>query len=237
MASIVYGLIYGLCVLAEISYDFDHLGMPGIWVACSASAWVSMTSISSLMVDWKCIQREKPAGLATAISVFLVAIGLLLGALLAFLPDTPITQIDIAAQTARGAYLKDSVYSVLLGLILFVVPFHLVLTLQREFQEGRYRPNLALLSGERKAVAPDGAIYLRPATLAILLLIAFLASIPLTMGLFSHLRPGRYSGLFTVLIYLRWIAYFGMGLLCVLWYGNVLNRLKREALTAEDVRF
>jgi len=44
-------------------------------------------------------------------------------------------------------------------------------------------------------------------------------------------------GLFTVFIYLRWIAYFGLGLSCVFWHNHVLNRLKRECLTAEDIRF
>ena len=237
LVAALYGCIYALCLMAEISYAFDRLGQTAVWVASATFAWVVITTIGALTVDWKLTRRGNHSGLGAAIGVLVGATVLMFTGLSVFLPNSPVTEMDIPAQTARGAYLKDIVYTVPVVLIVLAVPFHFVLALQKEFQEGRYRPSLALLSGDRKAVTPEGAIHIRPAALSVMLLVAFLISIPLTMGLFSHLKTGPYQGLFTIWIYLRWIAYFGLGLTCVLWYSHVLNRLKRECLTAEEVQF
>jgi len=127
------------------------------------------------------------------------------------------------------------------GAVLFVVGlFGVIVTrykVKMNREEGRHALTLALLCGEKRAVAPEGTAQVGPRTLWILLLIAFLMAIPLTATLFNHIKPSQTLGMFTLFIYLRLFAYFGLGLIGLLWYARALNELKRECLTAENVRF
>lgn len=233
----LYALTYSFGLISEIAYAFDRFGRAAVWLSPVVFVWVCLTTLGALALDWKATEQGKSRGLRLSITVTVVAATALVGALSFFLPSFPITQMDTPAQTAQGGYLKGVVYVLPLAFVFLLVPFHFVLAMQRELQEGRYRLALALLSGDKRAVSPEGSIHISVRTLWILLLAAFLLSIPLTAGLFGHVKASPYLSIFTIFIYLRWMAFFGLGLVCLFWYSRLLNELKRECLAAERVSF
>jgi len=126
--------------------------------------------------------------------------------------------------------LKDMSYFLILAFSFLLLPFHFVVTMEREIAFGQYQQVLSLLTGSKLSVAPGGTFYPRSSALA-LLLVGFLAmSIEMTARLSDHLMPGPYMNLFTQLVYLRGALYFGLGIKCILWYQRALNELKRESL-------
>jgi hypothetical protein len=237
LCACLYALTYSFGLISEIAYVFDRYGRTATWVSPLVFAWVCLTTIGALALDWKATERGKSGGLRLSIAVTIIAAAALVASLSFFLPNFPVTQMDTPAQTAQGGYLKGVVYVLPVAFVFLLVPFHFVLAMQRELQEGRYRLALALLSSDKRAVSPEGSIHISVRTLWILLVAAFLLSIPLTAGLFGHVKTSPYLGIFTLFIYLRWLAYFGLGLVCLFWYSRLLNELKRECLAAERVSF
>ena len=233
----LYALTYTFGLIPEIAYAFDRFGKTAMWVSPLVFLWILLSTLGALALDWRTTEQGRAGGLRWSIGVCVLAAAVLFGSLCFFLPNYPIVQMDTPAQTAQGAYLKGIVYVLPLAFLHLLVPFHFILAMQRELQEGRYRLALALLSGDKRAVTPDGSIHISIRTLWVLLLAAFLLSIPLTAGLFGHVKPSPYLGLFTLFIYLRWLAFFGLGLVCMFWYNRLLNELKRECLAAEKVSF
>ena len=58
----------------------------------------------------------------------------------------------------KTAYLKGVVYAVAFAAIFVLVPFHFIVTMQRELQGGRHRPAFDLLSGSRFGTIAPRAI-------------------------------------------------------------------------------
>ncbi|HZE62508.1 MAG TPA: hypothetical protein VE056_01445, partial [Pyrinomonadaceae bacterium] len=54
-------------------------------------------------------------------------------------------------------------------------------------------------------------------------------SLVMTSRLLDHLRPGKYMNLFTLLVYVRGILYFGLAMECLIWYYLALERIKRAS--------
>lgn len=237
IASVLYALSWVFGLISEVAYGFDQFGRGALWLSLPLFLWFFLTSVVGLLADWKLTIKGNLSGLRISMSGFASSAALAFAGLCFFLPDIPITQMTIHSQTARGAYLKGILYTMPLVIMHLLIPFHFVLAMQHELQEGRYRLALALLSGDGRSVTPEGAIHVRLRTLGFLLLVAFLVSIPLTARLFTQAMPSPYLGLFTLFIYLRWFTYFGLGLICLLWYSRAINELKRECLAAENVHF
>jgi len=237
LSSGLYAMAYFFILLSEVSYAFDRLGLVAMILAPLVFCWVFSTSIAALFVDWKGAMNGKAHGLPVSIGIVIASAFALFGALCLFLPDVPITVLTKPAQTARGAYLKGMGYILPIAIFYQLMPFHFTVAMQRELRDGRHRMALAFLTGDKRAVAPAGAVYISFRSLAALLAIAFLASVRMNLSLFSETTPSPYLGLFTIFVYLRWFAYFGFGLVCLLWYNRQLNELKRECLAAENISF
>ena len=89
---------------------------------------------------------------------------------------------------------------------------------------------LALLTAQPRGVVPRSAIYLRVWWLALGLMLAGVVSVFLTQDLFDHLKPSRYMSVFMELALGRCLLFFGLGLLCLVWYAKALNEIKRECI-------
>lgn len=230
----LYASLYALGLLTEVSYAFDRLGGPALKIAPLVFLWMMGTSVLGLWLNWNSVAFRRRGGLGLAIGIFVGAALLLYLALCHFLPDSPITQASIQTYTAQAAYMKGIRYTLPLAAVFLLVPFHFVLTMQRELRDERHRLGLALLSGEKWAVSPPGAFYIRVRTLWVILLALLLVSIPMTSHLFDNLKPSPYLNLFTHLMQLRWVLYFGLGLECLAWYSRALNEIKRECVVVES---
>ena len=227
---VLYSLLYVVGLITEVSYAFDRFGTEALKLAPLVFLWIMASSMAAAFLDWRATVAERRGGLTSSIATFTVAAVVLYAALCFFLPDQPITRMRIQAYTAQGAYLKGIRYTLPLAIIFFCVPYHFVVTQQAALRAGRHGGVLAVLTEQKWAVSVPGAFYSTVRTLWLILLAAVLASIPMTSHLFDNLEPGRYMNLFTHLVQIRWLLYFGLGLECLAWYSRALNDLKRECV-------
>src|ERR1044071_6093592 len=142
----------------------------------------------------------------------------------------------VQAYPAQAAYLKDALYYLPLWIMFALLPFHAVLSFQRQLKNGHHRSGLNFLSGARDAYSPRGAPFVRVRHLAILLVTATLASFYLTTNLFDNLRPAQHMNLFVSLVQTRTLCYFALGVGLLLWYAHMLNEMKRECVPALSLR-
>jgi hypothetical protein len=229
----LYALLYAVAMVLEVTYRLEQFS-PSVWfVSAGVFAWVFGTSVAGLHFDWKSAARsDRPRVTYYSLPVFVAAAVLLYAALGVYLPDRPVTGASFQTMPAQSAYLKDVGYFLPLGLAFLSLPFHFVLSMQRELSEGRHRMGLGLLSGENWGVTPKGTFYVPAWALAVTLFGALVASLMLTTHLLDNLSEGPHRSLFVQLVLWRVVLYFGLGLECLFWYKRVLNDLKRECLGA-----
>jgi len=229
MTCVLYAGLYVVTLLIEIAYQFDSYGDAGLKASPIVYLWIFSTSIIGLAVDWKFVTKGKRHGLISCLLIFLSAAAIVYGGICLILPSSSITELAHQPYTAQAAYLKDTCYSLLLVMIFLIPTFHFIITIQQELRAGRHRLVFELLSGDKTSVAPSGTIYPSFWILALVLMAMAAFSIYLTANLLDHLRPGPYKNLFTNLIYLRLILYYGFGLKSLGWYYRALNHLKHES--------
>ena len=223
-------LLYSVALFVEIAYQFDRYGPLALKVAPLIFLWIMSTSLAGLAADWRQTRLGKTTGLLFSVPIFIGASLLLYAALGLFLPTYPITQANFQTYSAYGAYLKSIYYFLPLAIIFLVLPFHFIVSMQREMRAGRHRFVLALVTGKRWSVAPRGAIYLKVWALGLILAGAAIVSLALTAHLLENLKPGIYMNLFIQLVEWRFLLYFALGLECLLWYYRSVNEIKRECL-------
>jgi hypothetical protein len=182
----------------------------------------------ALAADWKLTSSGRRSGLAAS-SLLATAAALAMYAVVRpFLPAYPITEASFQTWTAQAAFLKDVVYCDLFATVFVLVPFHFIITLQRELTSGRYISTVELLSTDKYAVAPLGAPYIRVWLLGGLLVFGALYSIVSTAHLLEALKLTPFSNLFIHTIEIRWLLFLALGIECCWWYYAAVNELKRE---------
>jgi hypothetical protein len=233
----LYALLWAEAVILEVAYRFDLFGRRALLVAVLVFCWVAVTFLSGLAADWRRTASGEPGGLFLCVTIVYGSAALLQLALWWVLPKGPITeQTGRQPWSAQAAYLKNVVlYFLPLATIYILLPFHFVLAVQREVAAQRHGPVLALLTGERKAAAPE-SVYLRAGWLAVALFVVALLAVVMTQDLFDHLKPNPYKTFFMYLALGRTLLVFGVALLCLLWYSRVLNKIKEECLRQEAIK-
>lgn len=226
----LYALLYPVALLVEVAYQFDYLGPAALRIAPWVFCWIMVTSVAGLAADWKWARKGEATGLAISLLIFISA-GVLLYIMLGkFLPGTPVTTAKFQTYTAHGAYLKSVYYFLPLAILFLILPFHFVVSAQRELQEGGPRLALAALLGKGIGAPPRGAIYLRVGWLGLALTVAALVSVAVIAHLFENLLPNEHLNLFMQSVQWRTLLYFGLGIECLMWYYRSLGRIKRKCL-------
>jgi len=233
ISCVVYAGLYGITLLMEIAYRFDLYGPTAMKLLPVVFFSILGTSVVALGSDCRRTTMGKAYGLGLSLLIFLMSAGVLFAALSLFLPVLPITEMTTPSSSAQSAYLKDTVYSLLVVFIFLAPTFHFIVAMQRELKRGRYKPALELLTGGKFGISPRGAIYPTVWMLLPPLIIMATYSAFSTKELLGHLNPSRYQNLFVSLIWLRLILHYGLALKCWSWYQRALNDLKLECLVAE----
>lgn len=231
----LFGLLYAVALLVEIAYDFEQYKSGGLLLAPVLFCWVMVVSASAMWVDWRWTAGGRRGGLWLALLVDLAGIGLLFAGICLFLPAAPITKLTFQAYTAQAAYLKTICYFVFLQSLFALLPFHFVIAMQRELQDGRHRNALGFLNGDRMSVAPRGVLPIKFWVLALLLSVIISVSLFLHHNLMSHLLNAPGMNLFANLIWFRLLLYYAAGVECLIWLYRSLNELKRECLAVVRV--
>ncbi len=234
VASLLYAALYATSLFLEVAYEFDRFSEMALRVAPLVFAWMTVSSVAGLTADRALTSRGRAHGLAISIATLLTAASMLFLVLSYFLPAFPITQSTLQSYPAQAAYLKDTAYFLVVALGFLLLPFHFIIAIERAIQVGDRDQVLRLLTGDKMSVSPSGTIYPRFWALVSLLVVLGAFSLVMTSRLLDHLKPSSYMNLFTQLVYLRGILYFGLGVECLLWYYRALNSAKQQCMSRVD---
>ena len=228
LASLLYALIATSAAFLEIAFQYDQFASLAWTWAPVIFVWAMVTTLAVLILDWRFTLTGRNSGLATSACLLAIAGALQYVSFRPFLPAYPITEASFQTWTAQAAFLKDFVYSAGFAIVFLLVPFHFVLAMQRELSAGRFTVASELLSGDKLAVAPRGAPYLRVWLIGGLLVFGAAYSIISSAHLLEALKVTRYSNLFIHILQIRWLLFLVLGLECSWWYYSAINELKRE---------
>lgn len=223
----LYGSLFSVAFLLESAYEFDRFGTTSIELAVGGFLLVFVTSWLGLQTVRTRTLRGGPGGLTVVILIFII-VGLVISFVFGSgLPDAVITKAKFETLPAQAAYLKNVVYFLPLGIIYMVLPFHFVSVAEREIRIGRGREIGKLLKGRASVISPMNAFHVRPFWLVVLLILALIGSQFAESHLFENLKPSSHLSLFVKLVQVRRLLYFALGVECLLWYQNALNKLKQ----------
>jgi DNA-binding winged helix-turn-helix (wHTH) protein/uncharacterized membrane protein len=223
----LYSILYAVALFIEVAYHYERFGSSAWVIAFVILIWIMGTSLIGLWADWRWTAEGKKTGLLLSLSSLIVGGLFVYLALGYYLPNQPITEARFQTYPAHGAYLKSVYYYLPLAAICLILPFHFVISLNREIERGN-RLVQNLLLGKQPATVPAGAIFLRPWMLGPLLFGAAVYALVATAHLFDNLIPRTYTSVFMQLVQLRLLLYFALGLECLLWYSWTMNEIKRE---------
>lgn len=222
VSSSLYAALYAVAIILEVAYEFARFGHSALKFAFVAFFWILLTSSTALIIDSKLTDKGKRAAQMWSIGALLISALLLFVGASRFLPSTPISKLNFQSYSAQAAYLKDMVYFVVLAVFFISFPFHNVVRLGHEINKGRAAEILQTFS-ERLS---GRNAYVRVWALTAFLIMLALASLAMTAHLLDNLKTGPHMNLFTQLVYLRGILYFGLGIECLLWYYHELQKLE-----------
>jgi DNA-binding winged helix-turn-helix (wHTH) protein len=226
----LYSLLFSIALALEVAYQWDRLGRLALLLGLPVFAWIMITSMLGLKIDERWTMSGKSGGLGAAIVCFLTATTALVVAVSFFLPPFPITESSFQTYPAQAAYIKDAASFLMLALLFLLLPFHFLIAMRRALAVEPREQLRDFLIGNKLGMITKGTVYPRFWVLCSLLILFALIAIAGTAHLLDHLKPGTYLNLFVQVIYLRWIVYFGLGILCLWWYYGGLNAMKRVYL-------
>jgi hypothetical protein len=234
-ASVIYGLMLAVTVFMEIAYSYDRYRAVAWPTAVLVFCWTIATTLASLAADTRLTRSGSRLGLIASIAIFFAAAVIHYDVARPFLPDQPVTQAIFQTSTAQAAYLKGVIYCGGFTAVFLLLPFHFIVTMQRELVTGRHRAVRELLSGDALAVFPRGAPFLRFWLLPGLLVMGAMYSLASTAHLLEALKATPYTNLFIHTIQIRWALFLLLGAECSWWYYSAGNELKRECRVVTGV--
>lgn len=206
----IYGLLFWIALFLEIAYQFDRYGEGVLWAGVPIFLWIWGTSLLGLVWSERLAKKRHRFSLHIGLLSFIggACVAYVAGAY--FLPVEPITAADnIRTQPAYAAYFKNVfIYFLPLAVFFILIPFHHV-------------------SANNNPDIPDKqvSISIAPNVLLGILGLAIVYSLVSTFYLLDNLSSSPYHGLFTTLVFFRFFIYFGLSLLCLLWYRWALGQI------------
>lgn len=228
VSATIYAAIVAISVFMEIAYKYDRFATFAWTAGPIVFLWLAIATAGALAADWMVIRSGRSVGLIASVGALVTAAALQYLIVRPYLPDYPVTEATFQTWTAQAAYLKGVVYAAAFASIFTLLPFHFVITMQRELQAGRHRMAFELLSGSRFGIAPKGVPYVKVWVLGVMLVAGAAYSIVSTAHLLEALKLTEYSNLFIHTIQVRWLLFLVLGLEGLGWYYSALNELKRE---------
>ncbi len=227
VSSLLYGFLFWIALLLETAYQFDRFGAAALRLGLPTILWIAAASFCGLVLTERFARRQNIGSFFVGSAFFIGGAITLCLAMSYFLPSEAITLARIQTQPAFAAYLKNClIYFLPLGVIFILMPFHFV----------RVRQSTILSSDKIAAPPQRGTINLRPAHLFGLWLLAIIYSIFSTFYLLDNLSTGQYHNLFVVLIFLRFFVYFGLGLICSIWFNSHYSSNSGAATVSQPPR-
>jgi DNA-binding winged helix-turn-helix (wHTH) protein len=220
---------------AEAVFIFGHMHSFALIAPLNALC-VFVASSLGMRFDWSLSQRSQASGLAASLGCATLALVVVALISWPFLPDQLDQRIASVGWPPRAGFLKSAIiYPAILAAVFIHFPFHIVATLAAEISKGQLPMVLSLLAGDREAVAPAATVFVKPLWLGVTLALLGGAGIPMTLHLLGSLDPGSAaSSLFSQLVLIRFLSWWGTAVIAWWWYKNLLDYLKRTARFLSD---
>jgi hypothetical protein len=232
VVSLAYAALCGIAIYGELAYGLDRYAATLLRITPVAVVAGGLTAPIPFWVAWRGVIRERKHALLEALFAHTIAAIALWLLLTRMLPSTAVVEAEFQTYTAQAAFLKSLLQYLMLLIPCAVLPFHFVLSAQRELRNGRHRSLLDLLSREPRSVSPPGTLYVSVPVLVVYVAGIAVWSLVGVAFLFNNLRPGPYMNLFIALVLARVTIWLGMAAGGVYWYTMRLQDLKRQALAA-----
>jgi hypothetical protein len=228
ISCVLYALLYVSTLWVEISLQVDRYAKGSAKGSPIIFALILVTTYVSLKFCWRRVIRGAP-GLILSFLALLAAALLAYGLSWWILPREPVNGASLPREVAFQSY---SCFLELIT-ICFLVPFHFILSAQRELFEGKHRAISLVLKRDKSAAVPRGSIYLPTWFPLTLLIIQAYNLVTATFRFFDTIPPGGYRTFYFILWAISWFAFYALGVGWLAWYYWTLNELKRECLIAE----
>ena len=225
----VYAGLYVAVMWVEIGLQYDRyaakvsLGSPVIF------GLIAATTYATLKLCWRRAVRGDEYSLTLSFLILLSAALAAYGLSWLILPQSSINGVS----TPQEIYVQNAGLFFSLALICLLVPFHFVVTLQRELAEGKHSAIFKLLRRDKDAVPARHTIYLRIWPVLITLALQVYLIWWMQFNFTNKLPPGNYRAFYVTVSQTTWFVYFVLGTSWMIWYYRMINELKRECLIAE----
>jgi hypothetical protein len=210
--SIFYGFLFLVASILEVAYEFDTYGKAAtIWGTIFTLINGAAFFLACGIVSYRLYYKR---------NAFLIAVGILLGAVLIsillstqFLPFRPVTQANYQTQPSFIAFGKNAlVYFFSLAVLFLLLPFYTI-TSRR------------LIKQKIIEKMPSDIIFIKPQRLLIVCIGEIVFSALTTNYMLDKLdAQSIFHTLFVGMIVLRFVVYFGLALSSLAWYHTQIKK-------------
>jgi hypothetical protein len=209
VTAILYGFLFWIALILEVSYEFDLYGSFAVWLGVSMWALNSLSLSAAMAFTYKSLRERRRNRLFVGLTILLAGVIGACGLASWCLPDVPITVSTLQSQPAMAAFVKNAlIYFLPLGFFFLLCPFYFVLA--------------AEMDNQLTDAAAREIVVIKPRVLLMICLAGVLYSLITSFHMIDHLQPGKYHGLFVTMIFLRFLVYFGLAVGSTLWYRAAL---------------
>lgn len=228
-----YASLYCLSFLLELSRRPDLYAKRMIVGGAITFLWIMFTSVLGVFLLWRWTIAGKALVILRCIGVSLFAMVSLIVAVNGGVPHLLTFEKMFPVEAQIDAPVRNFSAFLAMGIFYLIIPYHLVLTLQRELQMRQHSSVLSLLRHERGSIVPRGSLYLRVGwMIGVLAPMAFMTWQNMEWYMRS-LEWWPYKGLFNAFILVTWISFYALGTAWMIWHRYALNEIKRECVIVE----
>ena len=228
VVSVGFAAMMGLALPVEVAYEWATYGRRAIIAGPLLAAG---SFVVSLLVFWFLSKRtrEGDARATGWASLILIAWAIVVAvAVLPLLPNEQIVRAQFQTMTGALGWLKSTSQALALPLLM-LLPYQMILALQRDLQASRTDRVLRILTGDPMRIIPRGSLFVRPHVAGFVALLFSVWWIVGTAHLLENLQSSGYLPLFMTLALSRAsVAVLTLAAM-LLWYVRTLDEIKREA--------
>ncbi len=228
VSSALYALLYVDAYWGEIGMQLERYASYALRATPIAFLLIFTTTFFALRLCHRRVLRGDQYSLALSLCLLIGAGLTAYGLTWILLPYLPIN----GTGKPQEAYFRWAAGFLSAGCCCLLIPYHFVLTMQRELSEGKHAMALRFLSGQKDAVLPRRAIYLNLRLVFVFLVIVGLSAWWALHNWFDMLPAGRDRTIIVIIELALWFHYHALAAGWLFWYHRMINELKRECLIA-----
>lgn len=226
----LYALLYVETYWAEVGLQLERYAKYPLRATPIVFVLIFTTTYFALKLCHRRVLREGNYSLTLSLCLLLTAGLGVYGLTWILLPHLPINGLG----KPQESYFRWAAGFLCIGSLCLLIPYHFVLTMQRELSEGKHTMALRFLTGQKDAVLPRKAFFLNLRLVFVFLVVVGLSAWWALHAYFEMIPHGKDRTIVVTLELALWFHYHALAAGWLLWYHRMLNELKRECLIAQS---